>query len=509
MSKLSSYIYIAILMIVVGMFRGIGLFYWKDLDFDEIITTTIAMLPLDQIWSYVRYEMHPPLHFYTMYAWIQLFGNGEIAMRWSSIVFNLFMIPASYILGVIGFKSRRAGIVMATLSGTIAIFVLRSLVIRMEILLSLLAIFSHLFFLLFYYKKNRTQSFIAQFGYIITTTLLLYTHITAIFIPLTHVLTLLYAWYANNKSLQIKPWLITIATPLILYLPWFLHFLKTRFIGLESNAWYFLASHETLPWFAIPFKLLFRMSLPPFAEMITFLFFVCLATMSIIKITQFTRKSITINYSFSITTVLGLLTLIVPILILSTIGLHSIRYYILSAIGFMMLIAGGCIQFQSIKTFRLVLTGIISMLIIPSFMVIYSLGSNWSNVAKYIKNNQQPGDRIITAFIAENFALSNYYDGGLPVDTFITEKDKKHFSNDPLLTAVKGNIYLTVDQSNINEFGNLIGESKNVFFVYNPIMFGKSYELYTRWFLDNGWKRTDYLKTSSQHDRQVWYLTKP
>lgn len=57
----------------------------KSLTFDEIVSFSVAAKPLAQIWSYVKWEMHPPLHYYFLHFWLQLFGATEISAHLSSV----------------------------------------------------------------------------------------------------------------------------------------------------------------------------------------------------------------------------------------------------------------------------------------------------------------------------------------------------------------------------------------------------------------------------------------
>ena len=114
--------------------------------FDEMVSTSVAVKPLGQIWSYVRWEMHPPLHFYYLHAWFVVFGAGEWSARFSSLLLSLISILVIYILAKEIFKSRPAGLFAAFLYSISAIFAFYGIWARMYEMLFLFSALSYLFF---------------------------------------------------------------------------------------------------------------------------------------------------------------------------------------------------------------------------------------------------------------------------------------------------------------------------------------------------------------------------
>jgi mannosyltransferase len=66
---------------------------------DEALTVRIAGLPLGQIGSALRRDGHPPLYYWLLHGWIDLFGSGNVAVRSLSGVFSLACFPLVWKVG--------------------------------------------------------------------------------------------------------------------------------------------------------------------------------------------------------------------------------------------------------------------------------------------------------------------------------------------------------------------------------------------------------------------------
>ena len=56
---------------------------------DEALTVSIASLPVDQIVDALRRDGHPPAHYVLLHFWMELFGEGDAAVRSLSVVFGM------------------------------------------------------------------------------------------------------------------------------------------------------------------------------------------------------------------------------------------------------------------------------------------------------------------------------------------------------------------------------------------------------------------------------------
>ncbi len=88
----------------------------QSLWLDEATTAKVARdIPWDQIIpSFSRYDFHPPLYYFFMKFWTQLFGYSEVALRFPSVIFSLL---TGYVIYHIGkkLKNEHAGLLAAVL----------------------------------------------------------------------------------------------------------------------------------------------------------------------------------------------------------------------------------------------------------------------------------------------------------------------------------------------------------------------------------------------------------
>lgn len=71
---------------------------------DEALSVNIARLPLGDIGDALRQDGHPPLYYWLLHGWMQVFGEGDTAVRSLSSVFGLLSLPLAWEAG-----RRRAG----------------------------------------------------------------------------------------------------------------------------------------------------------------------------------------------------------------------------------------------------------------------------------------------------------------------------------------------------------------------------------------------------------------
>lgn len=505
MTNLQAYSIVTALMVVTALLRGVVIHFWGALNFDEIISTSIATLPLADIWSYVKFEMHPPAHFYFLHFWTRLFGSGEVIMRWSSVITSLAIIPASYMLGNIAFRSKKAGVVMAVIGSFLGLIAFHAIIIRMVSLLILFGILSYYFL----FRALGSKRAVHWIFYILTTTLALYTHITAAIIPVVHALYVLYLYIKKHiTKAHSMQWLRSIVIASLLFAPWFIHFVNLRLSRLQGNAWYIYAPSESIAWLSVPLNLILHFDAPAFLNMLAFLFFGGLISYGIALVSRSEQNTWQVKSIITPPVVLGLITVFLPTIILSVLSLNPLRYYSVAGIGLLFLITAGLTRIVHKKAFALVTSLLIALLLSLPMQMLDARNPDWDKAAKYIAKNEQPGDRIITGFSAEQFAIAHYYTGQTPVEVFVPSAEAELYTPDVLQTAIHTNVNITVNQENIHEFTTLIGDSNSVYFVFNPVLFGRSYEYYVQWFLDNNWQRQTYLETKTSDRVQVWHLTK-
>ncbi len=85
---------------------------------DEALTVRIAGMPLGKIGTALRRDGHPPLYYWLLHGWIDLFGSGNVAVRSLSGVFALACLPLMWKVGdrVGGPRVARWSLLLLTLS---------------------------------------------------------------------------------------------------------------------------------------------------------------------------------------------------------------------------------------------------------------------------------------------------------------------------------------------------------------------------------------------------------
>lgn len=69
----------------------------SELWLDEALSVNIARLPLSQIPEALRHDGSPPLYYLLLHGWMQLFGEGNVAVRALSGVFAVASLPLMWV----------------------------------------------------------------------------------------------------------------------------------------------------------------------------------------------------------------------------------------------------------------------------------------------------------------------------------------------------------------------------------------------------------------------------
>src|SRR5688500_10677984 len=71
----------------------------SDLWLDDALRVNIARLPFYDMIDALRRDGHPPLYYIALHAWIELFGEGDEAVRSLSGVLALATLPVMWVAG--------------------------------------------------------------------------------------------------------------------------------------------------------------------------------------------------------------------------------------------------------------------------------------------------------------------------------------------------------------------------------------------------------------------------
>jgi hypothetical protein len=71
----------------------------SDLWLDEALTVNISRLPLGDISEWLRHDGAPPLYYWLLHGWTEVFGTSDLAVRSLSGVFSVATLPFAYLAG--------------------------------------------------------------------------------------------------------------------------------------------------------------------------------------------------------------------------------------------------------------------------------------------------------------------------------------------------------------------------------------------------------------------------
>lgn len=169
---------------------------------------------------WVSQDPHPPLYYATLQLWMRVFGDSLLATRTLSVLFGVLTIVAVYHLGHALFN-RETGIFSALLIAVSVVHISASRTVRMYSLLTLLSTLSMYYFV----RVLQNKSPEITFGYIISTVLLLHTHIFAVFVVLVQNIYAIFSTYvAPSDQISwgepLKNWISLQAIVGACLLPW-------------------------------------------------------------------------------------------------------------------------------------------------------------------------------------------------------------------------------------------------------------------------------------------------
>ncbi len=228
--------------VVLGLLALIALSALLKLDYqaqhfwiDEGLSVGIASHPLSEIPQVLRQDGSPPLYYMILNLWIGVFGDGERATHVLSLLFALATVPAAFWGGLTLFD-RKAGWIAASLAATNPYLALYSGETRMYTLVVLEAMVATVAFLHVFVLGNRRY----LPAFVVSLTLLLYTHSWGLFFTLGAGFALLPCWiWARNRRQVVVDAAIGFGAVAVLHAPWVPTLL-------------YQATHTAAPWSSKP-----------------------------------------------------------------------------------------------------------------------------------------------------------------------------------------------------------------------------------------------------------------
>jgi mannosyltransferase len=371
-----------ILLIIGFILRIINLnknSYWVD----ESISINQVMNSFFKNISLVANDVHPPLYNIILWVWTRIFGFSEFSTRFLSVIFSVLSILILYLI-VKKLFSKDIAIYSTIILVFSKVHIYYAQETRMYSLLIFLSLLSMYYFILFFLNniskennKNKKSLIYNNYSlsYILSSVLLIYTHIFSFFILFIQGLIILL--YKRNKLIIFLKNNIIL---FILYLPW-IPVIISQFIKVNKSFWILKPNILSLYNTILEFS----------GGKILFYIFMTIIFISFILII-FKKK---INYRL----IFIICWFIIPIIILFIISVtfkpvYLTRYTLYCSLPYFILIG---YSINNISKSKIIKWGIISIIIFLSLINIFAQykenpKEDWENVVYLIKekyNNEQ------------------------------------------------------------------------------------------------------------------------
>jgi mannosyltransferase len=209
LSALAAMLCAATLLRVRGLTR-------EGLWLDEAFSVRLASGSLLELFRETALDVHPPLYYLVLQAWVTLFGPAEWSVRMPSVLVGITVVVAVYRLGSLLFD-RRAGSLAALLVALSVYHVQYAQEARMYVLLALLSVLSTDALVRWRLAEGRRGAL----GYVLTTTLLLYTHLYGLFVVLAQQgFALASIRGSSSTAITARAWLRLQGLVALLFAPW-------------------------------------------------------------------------------------------------------------------------------------------------------------------------------------------------------------------------------------------------------------------------------------------------
>lgn len=409
--KLSQHQVILLVILLLGLFLRIYDLTRESLWFDEGLSLSASYFSPAQIIRLVIAGSHknPPLYYCLLHYWTVLFGDSDFSVRSMSAVFGFFSIVMIYKVGAILFD-QKVGMWGSLLLALSAFHIQFSQEVRAYSLMSLLTLLSLYFFIKMLKERIRNVSI----PYVLSTGLLMYTHVFGLFIVLVqniYVAILLFL----SRGVSVKRWMLLQGILVLLFMPW-AGILMTKIARVQGNYWLPEPTGHTL------YGAFLNYAGSPLA-LLSFLI------LSVVAAAPFERIRGSINWNrffkpykeysgdVGLSTferiLLLLLWLLLPIILPFIISQFSQpifhqKYAIGASLAFYLLVALGIerVNRKYVKVFIICVVTILSLIDVRGYNNTFHK-EQWRKVAQYVDQNAEPGDLVL--FVIPNFFLFDHY----------------------------------------------------------------------------------------------------
>lgn len=217
---------------------------WASLWFDEAFSVRVSSMSFAGMMQEILHtDFNPPLHFIILHFWMKVFGSSEASIRFVSLIFGVAALFMMYQMGKYLFN-REIGIVSALLLALSRPNIYYSQEARGYSLMLFLTLVSFYFFLQLRDRKNIA----APAGYLVSSILLMYTHMFGVLIIITQTIYLLFRELLRevqrdprSRRWLIRTWPLYQLVLLIGYMPWIMVYIhklaEARALAQKPLGW--------------------------------------------------------------------------------------------------------------------------------------------------------------------------------------------------------------------------------------------------------------------------------
>ena len=204
------------LIIILGFLLRVYHLGGQSLWYDEISTASrISHTLYKTVKNIAHFSPFPPLYYIVMNLWVRVFGNGEFALRFPSLIFSVLSIIFIFKLSQELFNKK-----VAFISAFLLSISPYSINFAQEAKMYAMLWFFNIASFLFFYRFCKDYKFSNLALYVMSTILAIYTmYIGFIFIVIQNIF---YFIFSAKKNL--KEWLLGQVLIAILYTPWIYKF---------------------------------------------------------------------------------------------------------------------------------------------------------------------------------------------------------------------------------------------------------------------------------------------
>lgn len=219
-------------ILALGALLRVAQLDFQPLWWDEGYSVFFATRDFGTMLARTAIDIHPPLYYAFLQAWLGLFGAAAATLRVLSVLFGVAAIPLLYLVAQKLFD-RRVGLVAAFLLALSPLAIYYSQELRMYGLVALLALASVALQLKIleteFANPNSTRAapgvrfHLVTILYLGSAAALLYTQYLGAFLIVAQSIVVLYLEYRARWKLNLRAWFIRWLIVGALYLPWVLY----------------------------------------------------------------------------------------------------------------------------------------------------------------------------------------------------------------------------------------------------------------------------------------------